>query len=137
MQLVVMRAMNETVRPGEFWKQNAFEYRTLNVESLEEAFSTTFEQAAERLQDLPGTYFEPDGSFVRTGWRGDWFWRLEGNLYDRHNALLFVELRIDCPREPFEQVVAALVPDDARIYELPGEGVFLDEATLKAMVFGE
>lgn len=125
-----MRALPADASPGEVWKAPHGVLPTLQPGDLSQPFATTFEAAAQRWQENPQAYFELDGSLLLTGWRGDWFWRLEGNLYDRNDSLLFVELRIDCPQDVFIAAIETLTPNAKRIFELPGEGVFVDEATL-------
>lgn len=135
MLLAILRAKPEATSIGNAWQTTNGKLPTLSVDSLETPFPTTFEAAAERMQQLPRMFFELDGSFLFTGWQDETFWRLEGNLYDRRDALLYVELRIDSPRAPFEQLVEVIAPGSARMYELPGEGVLVSEETLLKYAF--
>ena len=83
---------------------------------------SSFEDAADRLQQLPRLYFEPDGSFV---------WALDGGkqqvfgmLYDAGGRLQYVELRGRCDASTWRTIVAAITPDEPagwQVVRLPGQ----------------
>jgi len=92
------------------------------------AMPVSFEQAADRLQQLPRLFFEPDGSFVWVGQDGDRRWQVDGQLTDRAGRLLYAELRGDCPAEAFDRLLAALGwPATPLVFLLTRHAVFLDE----------
>lgn len=69
--------------------------------------NVTFEALAEKLQAFDRMYFEMDGSFV---WTGDspHPWQLDGMVYDLGNQIQRIELKGQCPREPWQQLLLAL-----------------------------
>lgn len=92
----------------------------------------SFEQAADRLQELPRMFFEPDGSFVWVGDEQGQRWQVDGQLTDRDGRLLFVELKGDCPANRFDQMLAAFGwPATPLIFQLTRHAVFLDEAEFR------
>ncbi len=109
--------------------------RTLRIEP--EALSTTtmdrsFEAAIERLGLLPRMFCEPDGSFVWVSSHGEPAWQVDGNLYDRNDRLLFVDLKGTCPAEQFERLLSALGwPETKVMFQLTREALFLDEAEFR------
>jgi hypothetical protein len=92
----------------------------------------SFEQAADRLQELPRMFFEPDGSFVWVGDEQGQRWQVDGQLTDRDGRLLFVELKGDCPANQFDQLLAAFGwPATPLIFQLTRHAVFVDEADFR------
>ncbi|NND96549.1 MAG: hypothetical protein HKN47_04370 [Pirellulaceae bacterium] len=73
--------------------------------------ATTFESAAARLQALPRLYLEPDGSFVWTQVGGSE--QIFGMLYDAEGQLQYVELRGQCKRPTWRQLVLAIIGSDS------------------------
>lgn len=102
-----------------------------------EALSTTtmersFEAARARLSELERFYCEADGSFVWASPQGEPAWQIDGNLYDRNERLLFVDLKGTCPAEEFDRLLAALGwPETPLMFQLTREAVFLDEAEFR------
>ena len=87
----------------------------------------TFEEAAQRLAQLPRMFLEPDGSFVWTGQAGAW--QIDGMLYDRGPHLAYVELRGRCGWSQLQELLGALNPSAMPlVYEQIAEGLLLDEA---------
>lgn len=81
---------------------------------------TSFEQAFERLGQLPMIYLEGDGSFVWTqpGGREQIF----GMLYDAADRLQYVELRGQCSVAIWQQLIGALRGEsnhDLAVFRLP------------------
>jgi hypothetical protein len=96
------------------------------------AMQVSFEQAAERLQQLPRLFFEPDGSFVWVGQDGDRRWQVDGQLTDRDGCLLYVELRGSCPAQAFDRLLAALGwPATPMVFQLTRDALFLDEGEFR------
>jgi hypothetical protein len=97
-------------------------------------FACSFETARQRLGELERLYCEPDGSFVWASARGEPAWQVDGNLYDRHERLLFVDLKGTCPRRQFERLLQALGwPETALVFQLTREAVFVDEAEFRRL----
>lgn len=73
---------------------------------LKGPIATSFEQAQQRLSELPRLYCEPDGSFVWTspGGREQVF----GMLYDAMGQIQYCELRGACSRASWRALVAAV-----------------------------
>ncbi len=108
---------------------------TLRV-SPEDLATTTmdcsFETAIARLSKLERMYCEADGSFVWVSSQGEPPWQVDGNLYDRNERLLFVDLKGACPSEHFDRFLTALGwPETKLVFQLTREAVFLDEAEFR------
>ncbi len=88
----------------------------------------SFEAAICELSKLKRMYCELDGSFVWTSPHDEPAWQVDGNLYDRDERLLFVDLKGTCPGDCFDQLLAALGwPETKLIFQLTREAVFLSE----------
>jgi hypothetical protein len=98
------------------------------------AMRVSFEQAADRLQQLPRLFFEPDGSFVWVGQDQDRHWQVDGQLTDRDGRLLYAELRGSCPAQAFDRLLAALGwPTTPLVFQLTRDAIFLDEAEFRRL----
>jgi hypothetical protein len=92
-------------------------------------FDRTFETVEQDLGALPRMYCEPDGSFVWVSPQGAPAWQVDGNLYDRNQRLLFVDVKGTCPAEEFDRFLTALGwPQTTLMFQLTREAVFLGEA---------
>jgi hypothetical protein len=92
----------------------------------------SFEEASARLTKLERMYCEPDGSLVWVSSQGEPAWQVDGNLYDRNERLLFVDLKGTCLAESFDRLLAALGwPQTSLMFQLTREAVFLDEAEFR------
>ncbi len=101
------------------------------------AMPTSFEDAAARLAALERLYCEPDGSFVWTSGQRERSWQVDGNLYDRHERLLFVDLKGTCPAGEFDRLLAAFGwPETKLMFQLTREALFLDEAEFRRCAAG-
>lgn len=76
--------------------------------------AVTFEDVVSQLEPLPRMFIEWDGSFV---WRGEALddataatvtWQLDGMVYDHLGAVRYVELKGNCPIEPWETLLSIL-----------------------------
>lgn len=109
--------------------------RTLNVarERLHETtFACTFEESSTRLAALERMYCEPDGSFVWVSSQGEPAWQVDGNLYDRNERLLFVDLKGTCPSQQLNRLLTAFGwPETPLMFQLTRDAVFLDEAEFR------
>ena len=94
----------------------------------------SFEVASQRLGQLERMFCEPDGSFVWVSSQGDPVWQVDGNLYDRDERLLFVDLKGTCPPDQFDRLLSALGwPETKLMFQLTREAVFLDEAEFRRL----
>jgi len=97
----------------------------------------SFEEAIAALSRLERMFTEPDGSFVWTSSQGERPWQVDGNLYDRGERLLFVDLKGACPAEQFDRLLGALGwPATKLMFQLTREALFLDEAEFRRHVAG-
>lgn len=93
-----------------------------------QSLECTFEEAYGRLESLPRMYLEPDGSLIWTSETGQPAWQVDGQLYDRAERLLYVELKGNCPAEQFDRLLLALDwPRVTLVFQLAREAVLLDE----------
>lgn len=76
--------------------------------------SVSFEDVVSQLEPLPRMFIEWDGSFV---WRGEvqdsatsksTAWQLDGMVYDHLGSVRYVELKGNCPREPWHKLLSVL-----------------------------
>ena len=67
--------------------------QTLSVpqEELAATFGLSFEEAEQRIGQLPRAFTEPDGSFFWGSSAGQPNWQIDGNLFDRNGRLAFVD----------------------------------------------
>jgi hypothetical protein len=95
-------------------------------------FGCSFETAQERLAQLDRMFIEADGSFVWVSPQGKPAWQVDGNLYDRNEQLLFVDLKGTCPAKQFDRLLTALGwPATRLMFQLTREAVFLDEGQFR------
>ena len=95
----------------------------------------TFEEALERLAQLPQMFIEPDGAFV---WRPlpevAERWQVDGNLFDRGESLFYVELKGSCPVKQFDEILACLTQEPiAFAFEWVERGLLMNESTFRQM----
>jgi hypothetical protein len=86
--------------------------RPLDAATRRESFAVTFEEVFAALEAWPRMFIEPDGSFVWVGQERladgtDAAWQLDGQLYDRDERLLYLELQGTCPSAAWEQILDA------------------------------
>ncbi|MDA8744728.1 hypothetical protein N9N28_08855 [Rubripirellula amarantea] len=74
------------------------------------AMTTSFEDAAERLERMPKLYFEPDGSFVWARDGGNE--QVYGMLYDAAGVVQYCDMRGKCQRDTFRQLCQAVSGTD-------------------------
>jgi hypothetical protein len=135
-----LHALPQAARPGTPFTHGKNSWPTLDVrrESLgTTTFACTFEEAAAQLEQLPRMYHEPDGSFVWVSSQQDTPWQVDGNLYDRNDRLLFVDLKGTCPPDQFDKLLTAFGwPHTPIMFQLVREAVFLDETTFRKWACG-
>jgi hypothetical protein len=114
------------------------EVRVLGVDAsvANEPFGISFEQVQAGLEELPGMFFEPDGSFFWGVGVGEQRWQLNGELYDRAGCLQYVDLRGCCTLAALEQIFACLGgAGQKRMYQLRQHALFLAEDDFREWVF--
>ena len=85
-----------------------------------------FDDVLNQLGSLPRLYAEPDGSFVWTSPHDHARWQVNGNLYERNDSVLFVEIKGSCPASEFDQLLACFLPDEkACVVQLTRPAVFV------------
>jgi hypothetical protein len=96
-------------------------------------FGCSFETAQARFSELERMFIEADGSFVWASPQGSPAWQVDGNLYDRNEQLLFVDMKGVCPAEQFDRLLTALGwPDTRLMFQLTREALFLDETEFRS-----
>lgn len=99
---------------------------------LDEPLPVTFEEAVENLRQLDRMFCEPDGSFVWVGQDEAGSWQIDGQLYDRHDRLLYVELKGCCPAAALDGLLRAFGwPSSSLVFQLVREAVLLEEAEFR------
>lgn len=138
---ITVHARPADVTPGPDIELQGRKLHTLHIspESLSATpMDSCFEVACQRLSVLERMYCEPDGSFVWASPQGDPAWQVDGNLYDRNERLLFVDLKGNCPREQFDRLLTALAwPETKLMFQLTREAVFLDEDEFRRFAVAE
>ncbi|QGJ71995.1 Hypothetical protein PBC10988_37080 [Planctomycetales bacterium 10988] len=100
-------------------------------------FPIRFEELMEQFAQWPRMFCEWDGSFVWTGEESisseeELRWQLDGNLYDRDDRLIYIELKGICPQNRLEQFLTACGwPQDSFMFGLTNHGTFLNEADFR------
>jgi hypothetical protein len=105
-----------------------FDALQVEPQQVTEPMTVCFEAACSLLADLPQMFVEPDGSFVWTSPQTGEAWQVDGVMYDRHDRLLFVDLKGTCPDQQFDQLLRVFGwPDVPLIFQLSREAIYLDE----------
>ena len=85
-----------------------------------------FDDVLKQLGNLPRLYADPDGSFVWTSPQENTRWQVNGNLYERNDRVLFVEIKGSCPAAEFDQLLAYFLQDEkACVVQLTRPAVFV------------
>ncbi len=125
--------------PGPPLETDGGQFSTLLVapSHCHQPFKIGFEDAMQNLSLLQRLFIEPDGSFVWVNDRHELStWQLDGHLYDRHDRLLYVELKGRCPAPAFEQVCAAVgLTPSGFMAQLLQQAVFLAPAEFMRWAF--
>jgi hypothetical protein len=100
------------------------------------AFSVTFDEAQQRLMQLPRMDTEPDGYFlVAGGEREGQRWVVNGQLFESGDRLHRVELHGRCPEATFDELLQCFGWPDVEIaFEMVREGLTLDESEFREHV---
>lgn len=90
----------------------------------------SFEQAAEMLETFPRMFLEPDGSFVWvSSSEEEAAWQVDGNLYDRDESLIAIDLKGTCGQMHFAQLLDVFRADGHELMiELVRNAVFVRES---------
>ena len=92
-----------------------------------------FDDVLNQLGNLPRLYAEPDGSFVWTSPQENTRWQVNGNLYERNDRVLFVEIKGSCPASEFDQLLACFLSDEkACVVQLTRPAVFVTVEVFRA-----
>ena len=95
-------------------------------------FPCSFEEATAELNRLERIYCEPDGSWVWVSSQGEPLWQVDGNLYDRAERLLFVDVKGSCPPQEFDRLLACFGwPQTPVMMQLVREAVLLEESEFR------
>ncbi len=95
-------------------------------------FACSFEEARAKLAVLERIYCEPDGSFVWVSSQFDQLWQVDGNLYDRAERVLFVDLKGSCPPKEFDRLLRCFGwPETPVMFQLVREAVLLGESEFR------
>lgn len=65
----------------------------------------SFEDALERLAQIPGNYVELDGSFV---WRPTAKTQIDGMIYDAYGNIRHIDLKATCAADSWQKVIQAV-----------------------------
>ena len=84
----------------------------VSQDQLSKPLPTEFDDAINKLNALPRLFAEPDGSFVWTSPHEKLRWQVNGNLYEKNDNILFVELKGCCPQVAFDQLLACFLADE-------------------------
>lgn len=118
----------ETIR----WQDQDLTALVIGPDDLGQPFPVTFEEAAQSLLALPRCDCELDGFFVYSGGARNERWQIEGNLFDRNGRLVQIDLRGHSVPDRLDDVLRCFGwPETQLMFELPREGLFLDEAEFR------
>ncbi len=119
---------SEVLASGETLTDSCGQWPTLLIaqDQLITPLPIVFDDVLNQLNTLPRLYAEPDGSFVWTSPQENIRWQVNGNLYERNDRVLFVELKGSCPASKFDQLLACFLQDEkACVVQLTRPAVFV------------
>lgn len=97
-------------------------------------FAVTFEEVAAAFDRLPRMFIEPDGAWVWVSDTDSPPWRLDGMLYDRDQALAYMESKGHAPEHALDRLLVALGwPQTRLVFQLTRVGIWLDEAEFRRL----
>ena len=132
---ITIHALPADASPGPSIELAGRQVRTLQIAPATlstTTFGCSFEAAQARLADLERMFIEADGSFVWTSPHDGPAWQVDGNLYDRNEQLLFVDVKGVCPAEQFDRLLTAFGwPATPVMFQLVRQAVFLDESEFR------
>lgn len=102
------------------------------IQAATEPWPITFDAAYAALEQVPGIFLEPDGSFFLVSRPGELRWQVEGNLYDQGERLAYVEIKGCCPDECFDELLRPLGwPEVLLKFQMVREGRELSEGEFR------
>ena len=105
----------------------------VSQDQLSKPLPTEFDDAINKLNALPRLFAEPDGSFVWTSPHENLRWQVNGNLYEKNDNILFVELKGYCPQVEFDQLLACFLADEnVCVIQLTRAAVFVSASVFRA-----
>ena len=120
--------------PSRSIRLDGTEYQMLQLEPAQRTrpLQISFEEAVERLEQLPRMFVEPDGSFVWVGQQDASTWQLDGCLYDRDQHIVYVDVAGTCSPQQFDLLLSTFGwPDAPLIFQVVQQAVFLDERNFR------
>lgn len=126
---------SEVLASGETLTDSCGQWPTLLIaqDQLITPLPIVFDDVLDQLNTLPRLYAEPDGSFVWTSPQENIRWQVNGNLYERNDCVLFVELKGSCPASEFDQLLACFLQDEkACVVQLTRPAVFVTPEIFRA-----
>lgn len=129
-----IHARPEEAEPGEAVQLAEASVPTLHVPRalVGQPFERNFEDTLETLARHERMFVEPDGSFVWVSSHEEPAWQVDGNLYDRDELLLFVDIKGSCPADRFDELLSALGwPGTSLMFQLTRQAVYLAEAEFR------
>jgi hypothetical protein len=107
-------------------------YFHIIIQAATQPWNVTFDAAFAALEQIPGVFIEPDGSFFLVSRPGEAKWQVEGNLYDQGACLAYVEMKGCCPDERFDELLRPLAwPAVPLVFQMVREGTELTEAEFR------
>ena len=102
------------------------------LQSAAQPWSVTFDGAFAAMEQIPGVFIEPDGSFLLVSRPGEPKWQVEGNLYDQGPSLAHVEMKGCCPEERLDELLRPLGwPEVALVFQMVRQGTNLTESQFR------
>jgi len=126
---------SEVLASGETLTDSCGQWPTLLIaqDQLITPLPIVFDDVLNQLNTLPRLYAEPDGSFVWTSPQENIRWQVNGNLYERNDCVLFVELKGSCPASEFDQLLTCFLQDEkACVVQLTRPAVFVTPEIFRA-----
>ncbi|MCE9529249.1 MAG: hypothetical protein K8R36_24645 [Planctomycetales bacterium] len=102
------------------------------LQAATQPWNVTFDAAFAALEQVPGVFIEPDGSFFLVSRPGEPKWQVEGNLYDQGVCLAYVEMKGCCTEERLNELLRPLGwPAVPLVFQMVREGTKLTEAEFR------
>ena len=104
------------------------------IQSSTRPWNVTFDRAYSALEQVPGVFIEPDGSFFLSSRPGEPKWQVEGNLFDQGPNLAYVEMKGCCLENQLDELLRPLGwPEVTLTFQMVREGAQLSEAEFRGM----
>ena len=105
----------------------------VSQDQLSKPLPAEFDDVIYKLGEFPRMFAEPDGSFVWTSPYENLRWQVNGNLYEKNDNILFVELKGCCPQIEFDQLLACFLSDEnSCVIQLIRAAVFVSAPVFRA-----